>query len=129
MTLRNLIRIGGAFTIIFGLVFYMLFQARLLIAGPHVTLINPPNMIQTERLVELSGYAKNITHMTLNGRAIFTNTEGYFSEALVLDNGYNTVTIRAEDRYGRIAETSHPFVYTPKEDPELSTVTNNNVWH
>jgi hypothetical protein len=99
---------GGMF-----LLSYLLFQARFLLQGPIITLSTEPSTVQHERVVMLTGTVKNITHLTLNGRQIFTNELGYFNEALVLENGYTIATLAATDRYGRETNVARPFVYQP----------------
>ena len=64
------------------LIGYTLFQARLIIIGPLIELTNTPPSAQTVRVVELQGHAKNIVKITLNNRAIYTDKNGYFKEAL-----------------------------------------------
>ncbi|MFT5037079.1 MAG: hypothetical protein ACI9VM_000654 [Candidatus Azotimanducaceae bacterium] len=92
---------------------YIIFQARLLIAGPQITLDSIPQTIQTERTVTVSGSAENITEIALNGRPIVTNESGHFNETIVLQNGYTIIRIDASDRYGRGTKVEHEFVYTP----------------
>jgi len=93
---------------------YVLFQARFLITGPQITLTNEPSSAhQNERVITLEGNTHNITHLWLNDRPIFTDENGNFSEALILENGYTITTLRAKDRYGRETEVVRSFVYTP----------------
>jgi hypothetical protein len=92
---------------------YILFQARFLIQGPQLALIDEPESVQNSQVVHLRGTARNITKISLNGRQIFTDKAGYFDEALVLENGYTVATIQATDRYGRTASIVKQFVYTP----------------
>lgn len=92
---------------------YVLYQARFIIIGPEVRLIEPPTVIQNERVVTLAGQARNITSITLNGREIYTDESGYFKEAVVLENGYTIATLEATDRYGRATKVEAPFVFTP----------------
>ena len=93
--------------------FYVLWQARFLLLGPQITLIEEPYRISDTRIITLSGQANNITRITLNGRQIFTDPTGYFREALVLENGYTIATIAASDRYGRTTKLERPFIYIP----------------
>jgi hypothetical protein len=102
--------IAGALGLI---IVYILFQARFLIAGPQVTLIDEPASIQNNQVVNLRGQAQNISRISLNGRQIFTDKAGYFDEALVLENGYTIATIQVTDRYGRQERIVKQFVYTP----------------
>jgi hypothetical protein len=92
---------------------YVAFQARFLITGPQIVLSNEPETHQNERVVTLEGKAFNITRLWLNDRQIFTDENGYFKEALVLENGYTITTLRARDRYDRETRVVRSFVYTP----------------
>ncbi len=94
-------------------VLYVLFQARFLITGPQIVLANEPGTQHNERVLSLEGEAFNITHLWLNDRQIFTDKEGNFKEALVLENGYTITTLRAKDRYGRETSVVRSYVYTP----------------
>jgi hypothetical protein len=104
---------------IFGLLFiaYVLFQARFLIEGPQINVQDQP-VSQTQRLVTLEGQARNIVHISLNGRQIYTDKNGNFKEALVLENGYTIATLEAEDRYGRKIHHTETFVYTAMNNTE-----------
>jgi hypothetical protein len=113
LTFRQILRYTGFALGLLVLVGYIVFQARFLIQGPRITLTNEPASIQNERTVTISGKAWNITKITINDRPMFTDKAGYFSEALVLENGYTIATIAATDRYGRETQVVRPFVYTP----------------
>ena len=95
------------------LVLYIAFQARFLLVGPEIILRDEPAIVQNSPTVTLSGTARNLAKMNLNGRPIFTDQTGYFSEALVLENGYTIATITATDRYGRETSVVRSYVYTP----------------
>lgn len=103
-------------TIFFGsvallLVLYGLFQARFLLQGPVVEFSALPDQVQHERVVRIEGIAQNIVTIELNDREIYTDKNGYFNEAVVLENGYTITTIKAHDRYGRTRSYAHSFVY------------------
>lgn len=107
----------GGFLCIAFFVVYALFQARFLIAGPQIAL-ETQGIVSTNRLVTIDGSARNIVRMTLNGRQIYTDADGNFSEALVLENGYTIATLEAADRYGRITRSTQTFVFV-EEDSEV----------
>ena len=92
---------------------FILFQARYLIIGPQITITSEPVGPQNEREVEIAGTAHNISHLWLNGRQIYTDVNGTFEEELILENGYTTMTLRAEDRFGRSTEITRTLVYSP----------------
>lgn len=113
LELRSLVKIflfGLAAVVVLA---YVLFQARFLIIGPVVQLTTEFKPVYNERIIAVDGQAENITDITLNGRPIYTNESGVFSEKLVLENGYTIMTIRARDRYGRETTLTRSFVYRP----------------
>lgn len=118
LTFRTLIIYGLIFCFGVGFVLYVLFQARFIIAGPTVVFNPSATNPQTERVIELSGTARNIVRMTLNGNPIYTDATGYFNEDVILENGYTIVTLQAEDRYGRVRMYSREFVYKQSGDEQ-----------
>ncbi len=114
---KNTFTINSALRIVFILacfgliVWYSLFQARYLIEGPRITLIDEPSAINNEQIITIAGTTENITRLSLNGREIYTNRAGVFNESLVLENGYTIMTLKAKDRYGRTTSLSKSFVY------------------
>ena len=113
LTLRTIIVYICLAILIGAAIFYVLFQARFLIAGPQITLTKEPNAVQSGEVVMIEGMAKNIVSITLNDRPIFVSEDGRFIEALILENGYSIMTLRAHDRYGRETELERSFVYSP----------------
>ena len=95
------------------IVSFIIFQARFLIMGPRITITDAPQGPQNERQIHLKGDAHNIARLWLNDRPIYTDAQGNFDEAVVLENGYTIATLRAEDRYGRSTTLSRELVYVP----------------
>lgn len=91
----------------------LIFQARYLLIGPQIVLFNEITEPQNERVVTLTGSARNISRLWLNDRQIFTDPTGNFSEAVVLENGQSIVTLRATDRFGRVKTIEQRIVYAP----------------
>ncbi len=113
ITLRTILKYVALFGAI-GLVgLYALFQSRFLIIGPQIVMRETLDTVHNERRIFLEGTAYNISRLWLNDRQIFTDAQGSFKEALVLENGYTVATLRAEDRYGRETNIEQSFVYTP----------------
>lgn len=92
---------------------YIAYQARFLIIGPQITLSSEVPMLQHTRQITLTGSAANISRLWLNGRPIFTDRNGQFTAAVILENGYTVTTLTAEDRYGRTTTITRPFMYAP----------------
>lgn len=84
------------------LVFYVLFQARFLILGPQIDIETPRDAEEVvDPLLTISGTAHNVAWLTLNGRQIFTDEEGLWSEKLLLSPGISIMTVSGRDRFGR----------------------------
>ena len=111
--IRDVLKFVGSVILLGLIAFYVLFQARFLITGPQIILDYEPPTHQNERVINLEGQAFNITHLWLNDRPIYTDENGHFKEAIVLENGYTITTLRAKDRYGRETRVVRSFVYTP----------------
>ncbi|QQR82852.1 hypothetical protein IPJ70_01965 [Candidatus Campbellbacteria bacterium] len=81
---------------------YAYFETRGYIHGPQLTITAPTDGFSvTEEELTVEGDAKNITAITLNGRAIFVDEAGHFKENVVLMPGYNALTLAVTDRYER----------------------------
>ncbi len=62
-------------------------------------------------LINIEGVAKNISHISMNDRQMFTDEEGEFSEKLLLSYGYNIITVKAKDRFGRETKKTLELIY------------------
>jgi len=96
------------------LVFYSAGRARDMLTGPEIAVISPTNgkLLESD-LVVVSGYAKNISRLELNGQQIFVDEEesGLFEERLLLHYGYNIIEIAAKDRFGTVKTETLRIVY------------------
>ena len=81
---------------------YAVFRLWALISGPSLIVTYPSDGATTSQaLIVITGKANRISSLWLNDRQIFTDQEGKFEEPLLLASGYNIMTLRAEDRFGR----------------------------
>jgi hypothetical protein len=81
---------------------YILFQARFVLLGPGISIESHQNgQIVETAAITLSGTAKNAAWLSLNGRQIFTDEKGFWSEKLILSEGVSIMTLRVRDRFGR----------------------------
>ena len=100
--LRKKIRIASIIVILVLLSAYGIFQARNLAEGPIVSITAPLNgAVSSSSVVTISGTAKNVAFMTLDGEQIYTDEQGNWSEDRVLAQGYNVVTLYAKDTFGK----------------------------
>lgn len=99
--------------ILLALMVYIGYQARFLLIGPEVLVEPSAETTVSERTVTIAGTARNIARISLNGRQIFTDPDGEFAELVVLNEGYNLITVAATDRYGRTTAVEQEYVYQP----------------
>ncbi len=96
------IRVILALIVILAVVGYVLFNSRVFIAGPKITLNSPINGSSTDRnIVEVTGKTENTTHISINDRPILIDESGNFNESLLLVPGYNIIMIEAKDKFDR----------------------------
>lgn len=93
---------------------YAIYQSKNLLRGPELSIETPQNGTTiTENIARVSGYAKNISKITLNGRQIFTDEIGFFSEEVLASTGYNIWKIEVQDKFDRHAEKTVEIIYLP----------------
>jgi hypothetical protein len=80
------------------IVLYALWNGRNLILGPQIEVLP---LSSEENPINIQGKARNVSFLSLNGRQIFVDKEGKFSEEVLLLPGYNIITIEGRDRFGK----------------------------
>lgn len=104
---------------------YSYFRLDNLLRGPKLTVETPGNGADiSEPLVTISGHAKRISKITLNGYPIFTNETGYFKESLLLSPGYNILVLAAEDRFKREVSETLYLTHHPAPTAPVASTTN-----
>ncbi len=66
-------------------------------------------------LANIKGNAKNATYISLNGREIFIDKDGSFSEPIALIPGFSVITINTHDKFGKNKEKKFQLVYKESE--------------
>ncbi len=95
---------------------YGIFNARTLMLGPVLTVTHPqPGDTLTDTLLSVDGRAENVTRVRIDGRPIALDGSGAFSETLVTPEGYSTIVIEAENRFGQRTRNVVEFVGKPDE--------------
>ena len=81
---------------------YGLFEARLIIQGPVVTISMPIDGSATSSTgVVIAGTAENISFLTINDSPSYTDKAGHYATLLSIPPGVAVLTVRAVDRFGR----------------------------
>ncbi len=103
----------AAYALALALLFsYAYYEVRGLIEGPVLTIHSPQNGATIHgTTTSITGAARRITYINLNGRQIFVDARGNFSESLLLLPGYNILLIEARDFFGRTTRKSLELMY------------------
>ncbi len=114
-TIKRVLVWGAGFLLVAVIVGYALYQFRAIIAGPEIILTSPQNGItSTSSLITVSGVARHVKEITLDGRSIFIDLKGNFREQLLLMPGYNIIELTARDVEGREQKKAVELVYRPE---------------
>lgn len=99
----------GLLIIILG---YSGFQARKIIEGPELLITSPiVKGIMTDPFVRVTGIAKNIKEIKLNGNTIYIDEQGNFNEKFLLISGYNIIELEAKDKFNKETKKVIELVY------------------
>lgn len=103
------------------IVIYAYLQSREFLRGPQVVITSPADgSVFTESLVTVEGVASNVSIISLNDAPIFIDQSGHFREKLLLQSGYNILTVSAQDRFGKKVRKKLELIY---KEPEKKLAT------
>jgi hypothetical protein len=101
-------------TIALVVILYTISRFYTFLEGPSIRITSPSNgTTVNSRLLNISGSTTLISFITLNDRQIFIDQKGNLFEQLLLQDGYNIISIKATDRFGRKVEERLEVVYKP----------------
>jgi hypothetical protein len=84
---------------------YGYLKVRDLLLGPTIVVSEPDNgQTFASGTIHIKGTSRNISSLSLDDRQIFTNEKGDFSEIMVLSPGYNIISLKGEDKFGKKTE-------------------------
>lgn len=93
---------------------YGAFGARMLMRGPSLTITSPEaGGTYHDPLLTVTGTARNVIRVAMNGRPVTLDLTGNFSEHITTPRGYAVITIEAENRFGRRVTRTIDVVGTP----------------
>lgn len=118
--IKPTIHIRSVLTLIIGVVFvsgilgYVYYRSKSFLKGPTISIESPINGSSvSEALTEIKGSAQNVSAITVNGKKVFIDEEGTIAEKLLLSQGYNIISVKAEDRFNRQVEQKLEVIYRP----------------
>jgi hypothetical protein len=92
---------------------YSFVQMREIFYGVNIK-ANIEGYAESTHISKISGQAKNAIYFAINGREVFIDKEGAFTENLALPSGFSIVTLTAKDKFGKTIEKTME-IYTAKE--------------
>ncbi|MDP3989507.1 MAG: hypothetical protein Q8P93_04725 [bacterium] len=96
------------------LIGYAYQRTRDIAKGPIVEITIPANGTSVDGpLITVSGVARHIAFLSLNGRQIYTNVQGTFEEALLVPPGYSILEVTGRDKFDRTTTRTHHVIYNP----------------
>ena len=91
---------------------YTLYEIHKVVFGPKITILSPENgSLATSSEIEIIGTTKNIQDISMNDRKIFIDEQGNFKEEMLLSYGYNIITLKANDKFGKNTEKELEIIY------------------
>ena len=129
-TARSYVQIGIGILFLLLLFFFIYHQTRGLLAGASIEVSSPQNgVLLHEPVLTITGLAKKVAFISINGRQIFTDESGAFGESLLLSPGYTIITLSAEDAFKRKIEKQLEVVYIPRASSTKETFVETIVEH
>ncbi len=81
--------------------------------GPVLKISEPSNgALLASALISVKGTSKNLAFLNLDGKKIFTDKEGNWTEKLLLHPGLNIIETQATDRFGRETKQTLRIMHT-----------------
>jgi len=97
--------------VVFLFAVYFFYEASNLLYGFSAKIFYPKDgEVFFKSHIEVSGQVNNASFITLNGRKIFTDEKGFFTESLILAPGINIIELSAEDRLHRTTKDKRTVV-------------------
>ncbi len=108
----GIIRFGTLAMVVIGLLSYLGFHVHNILKPPYLMVANPTDgYISKEGSIIITGLTDPETKIMVNDVRISNDEHGNFSETITLIPGINTLTIKAENKHGRIAEDTRHVIY------------------
>ena len=109
---KKILKVVFISIILLCLIIYTAYEIQRVAFGPKIEILSPKNgALATSSLTEIIGLAKNIKDISLNDRKIFIDEAGNFKEKLLLSPGYNSIIIKANDKFNRKTEKVIELIY------------------
>lgn len=103
-----------------GIVWFIGSRFSAIVGGPSLVSYTVTPDTEAPALLSLQGVTKHVARITVNGYPVIPATDGGFEHMLLVPYGYSTITIHAEDKFGKNITETLP-IYTD-EPPDLTSI-------
>lgn len=86
----------------------------ILFGSPFSVRTAPDGTTVSDAFVPITGDARHAKELTINGRPIAIDTNGAFSDGVLLSPGYNIVSVALSDRFGKEQIKTYHWFVEPK---------------
>lgn len=105
---KKILKIASLFFFSLIIIIYAFLRSSDLVFGVKIKNVN---LTRDEKLVKITGNARNAVNLFLDGREISIDGEGNFSETIALLLGYNIVSLEAHDKFENHDYKSYQLIY------------------
>ncbi|MCM2338841.1 MAG: hypothetical protein NDI62_00065 [Burkholderiales bacterium] len=109
---KKILKISSLSALLLFIVIFAFFKTKDLMFGVKIKNVNiVDGSKMTEKVIKITGTAKNAINLSLNGRQISIDQKGNFEETISLSKGYNIISIKAKDEFGNNDEKNYQLMY------------------
>ena len=107
------VRWGAILLLGIAVLIYLGLEIRNFTAPPSLVVVSPPDQLTTaSRSVELRGNTNPEVTVTVNGKMVLVDRQGQFRELLDLQDGLNTIIVRAQKKRGKVTTMVRQILVT-----------------
>ena len=117
-TTSRIITISSITLVSLCIIIYSYITSYGLLQGPEILIYKPLRAtngyvytVSPTQQTVITGIAKRVNSLTLNGKPIVIDQQGNFSQDILLFKGYNIEQIRAIDKFGNMTNVNIQLVY------------------
>lgn len=104
-TILRLLKLASVSVFAIIIVAYAASRSLDYIRGPKINITHPTDWaVSHSAATTISGQVERVTDISLNGKPIFIDQQGNFSEIRLLFPGMNFIKVKAKDRFDRETE-------------------------
>jgi len=93
---------------------YAGFETLKVVAGPSLTVTSPKDLATIrDSVLTIKGTVARAAFISINGRQIFADKNGYFEDELLLQAGYTIIRVSVKDRFDKEVTKDLHLTYVP----------------